>query len=215
MSDYYQVLGVPRTAKTDEIRQAYLRLARERHPDRFPEGPERQQAHELFQHATAAFNTLMNERARREYDQEMQRPRAVGPEEMARVACENGFHCLENKQYHEAVELFRAAVTHAPGMARAHAGLATALARNPHWVREAVHEAEEAARLEPRVAAWHALLADLFLSQGMRLRAHRAAETALALDPGDARAQRVFDESGPTEPPPEEGGGLLGRLRRR
>ena len=37
MPDYYAILGVPRTATQLEIRDAYLRLARETHPDKVKE----------------------------------------------------------------------------------------------------------------------------------------------------------------------------------
>ena len=38
MADYYEILGVGRTADEKEIRQAYRRLARQHHPDVNPGG---------------------------------------------------------------------------------------------------------------------------------------------------------------------------------
>jgi curved DNA-binding protein CbpA len=196
MADYYSVLGVPRTASTAEIRQAYARLAREKHPDRFPDPAQRAQAHEAFKDMTTAFNALSNDKSRREYDAGLERPRATGPEEIARSAYERAREHIEASQFHEAVELLRSAVHHAPNEARYHAGLAGMLARNPHWVREAIQEAEKAAQLEPRSPAHHVLIAELLLGQGLKLRARRAAEAALRLSPDDARALRVLAEAG-------------------
>ena len=34
--DYYQTLGVPRTATQADIKKAFLKLARENHPDKKP-----------------------------------------------------------------------------------------------------------------------------------------------------------------------------------
>jgi len=50
--DYYEVLGVPRTASREEIAQAYRRLALKYHPDRNPNNPE---AVEKFKEASEAF----------------------------------------------------------------------------------------------------------------------------------------------------------------
>jgi curved DNA-binding protein CbpA len=196
MADYYALLGVPRTASVSEIRQAYARLAREKHPDRFADPAQRAQAHEAFKEMTAAFNALSNEKSRREYDQSLERPKPAGPEEIARDAFERGLGHLEAGQFHEAVELLRSAVHHAAGQARYHAALAIALARNPHWVREAIQEAEKAASLEPRAPGHQVLIAELLLGQGLKLRARRAAEAALKLSPNDARARRVLEEAG-------------------
>jgi curved DNA-binding protein CbpA len=196
MADYYAVLGVPRTASTAEIRQAYARLAREKHPDRFADPAQRAQAHEAFKDMTTAFNALSNEKSRREYDASLERPRVTGPEEIARDAYERAVQHMEASQFHEAVELLRSAVHHSPNEARYHAGLAFVLGRNPHWVREAIQEAEKAAQLEPRSAAHQVLIAELLLGQGLKLRARRAAEAALRLSPTDARALRVLAEAG-------------------
>src|SRR5262245_47548683 len=150
MPDYYALLGVPRTASTSEIRQTYARLAREQHPDRFPDPAQRAEAHELFKDMTTAFNALSNEKTRREYDAGLARPQPTGPEEIARNAYERALQHVEASQFHEAVELLRSAVHHSPGQARYHALLAATLARNPHWVRQAHGQADEAARAPPR-----------------------------------------------------------------
>jgi len=193
--DYYAVLGVPRTASTADIRQAYSRLAREKHPDRFSEAVERARAHEQFRDITTAFNTLTNDKSRREYDQSLERPRPTTPEEIARDAYERGVAHLQAGQHEAAVELLRSAVHHAGAQARHHAALAVALARNPALVREAIQSADRAAQLEPAVAAHQVLLAELLLSQGLKLRARRAAEGALRLSPHDARARRLLEEA--------------------
>jgi curved DNA-binding protein CbpA len=193
--DYYAILGVPRTASTADIRQAYARLAREKHPDRFADAAERARAHELFREITTAFNTLSSDKNRREYDQSLERPQPQGPEEIARDAYARGTAALAGGRAEEAVELLRSAVHHGGQHARHHAALAVALARHPQTMREAIQCAERAAQLEPAAASHQVLLAELLLSQGLKLRARRAAEGALRLNPADTRAKRVLDEA--------------------
>jgi Flp pilus assembly protein TadD len=100
---------------------------------------------------------------------------------------------LEQRAFHEAVELLRSAVYHQPREARYHAALAKALSRNPHWVREAVGELEAAIQIEPHRAQFHSMLAEVLLAQGLKLRARKAAEMALKLNPSDRAARAVLD----------------------
>jgi curved DNA-binding protein CbpA len=197
MPSYYELLGVGRNATAAEVRQAYLRLAREKHPDRFADPAEKARAQTFFQDLTAAFNTLHNENSRREYDATADRPKPVTPAEIAQDAYARGLEMLEGGQLEEAVTALHAAAHHAPNEARYHAALGRALARHPPSAREAIQALERAVQLAPGSAAFHAELAALFLKQGLRLRAQKAAEHALRLDPREPLARRVADNLGP------------------
>jgi len=64
--DYYEVLGVAKTASADEIKSAYRKLAMKWHPDRNPDNPE---AKAKFQEASEAYEVLSNPEKRQRYDQ--------------------------------------------------------------------------------------------------------------------------------------------------
>jgi curved DNA-binding protein len=65
--DYYEVLGVPRSATADEIKQAYRKLARQHHPDLKPEA-ERASAAERFKEINEAYEVLHDSAKRAKYD---------------------------------------------------------------------------------------------------------------------------------------------------
>jgi curved DNA-binding protein len=62
--DYYEALGVPRDADTEDIRRAYRKLARENHPD-INKDPE---AEDRFKEISEAYEVLRDEERRRQYD---------------------------------------------------------------------------------------------------------------------------------------------------
>ncbi len=64
--DYYEILGVERTASTEEVKRAYRRLAIRFHPDRNPDDPE---AEARFKEATEAYSVLSDPHKRARYDQ--------------------------------------------------------------------------------------------------------------------------------------------------
>ena len=64
--DYYEVLGVTRTATEDEIKKAYRKLAFESHPDR---NPDDSKAEARFKEATEAYEVLRDTTKRARYDQ--------------------------------------------------------------------------------------------------------------------------------------------------
>ena len=64
--DYYQVLGVPRDAKAEDIRKTYRKLARKYHPDL---NPGDKAAEERFKKVQEAYDVLSDAKKRQIYDQ--------------------------------------------------------------------------------------------------------------------------------------------------
>ncbi len=196
MSDYYELLGVTPSASAADVRKAYARLAREKHPDRFTDPAEKERAHKLFQDITHAFNTLTNPQAREEYDRERQKPQLRTPEEIAADGFERGQAAIASGQVEEGITLLQTAVYHAPQNPAYHVALGHALGRHPAHAREAVQVLEKAAQLDPRSAPAFAELAVVLARQGLRLRAQKAVEAALRIAPRDPRLARLAAELG-------------------
>ncbi|HTN78899.1 MAG TPA: molecular chaperone DnaJ [Acidimicrobiales bacterium] len=72
-ADYYEVLGVPRDASSDDIKKAFRKLARELHPDANPDSPD---AEARFKEVALAYEVLSNPERRAQYDR-------FGPEGVA------------------------------------------------------------------------------------------------------------------------------------
>ncbi len=64
--DYYEVLGVGKSADEGEIKRAYRKLAMQHHPDKNPDDPT---AAEKFREAAEAYEVLKDPQKRQQYDQ--------------------------------------------------------------------------------------------------------------------------------------------------
>ena len=64
--DYYEVLGINRSADEKEIKRAYRKLAKKYHPDM---NPGDKQAEQKFKEITEAYNVLSDQEKKKLYDQ--------------------------------------------------------------------------------------------------------------------------------------------------
>ena len=64
--DYYEVLGVDKSASAEEIKKAYRKMAIKYHPDKNPGDKD---AEEKFKEAAEAYDVLSNPEKRQRYDQ--------------------------------------------------------------------------------------------------------------------------------------------------
>ena len=89
MRDLYQILGVERTASSDEIKKAYRKLAMKFHPDRTDNDPKKS---DKFKEISAAFDVLGDPEKRKLYD------------EFGELATRPGFDPEQARQYAHARE---------------------------------------------------------------------------------------------------------------
>lgn len=175
--DLYAALGVEETAPPEEIRKAYLKLAKKLHPDRFPNDPEkRAEAQKEFSKVARAHDILNDARQREEYDalRGLKKAREAGgatgetakPEpsadatydrdKWAQKHFERANDCLKRKKFPDAETAIK-----------------------------------EAMRLKPDNADFLSCLAEIQLQRGWKTLAQTSVNQALKLDPKHYHAKDV------------------------
>lgn len=93
MLDYYKILGVQQTAPLDEIKKAYRRLCLRWHPDKNPDNKEK--AEQNFRSVAQAYQTLSDEKKRKDYDHQCAILRSRARNQARRQAAASPFVTLE------------------------------------------------------------------------------------------------------------------------
>jgi len=112
--DKFAVLGLGRQANAAQIKQAYLEAVKLLHPDRLPATLSHlgHQARELFEAVTAANEILSDDRKRRAYLDEGEKPKADGPirNPDVRQLATKGEQLLGQKRFGQALAFFKQAL---------------------------------------------------------------------------------------------------------
>jgi curved DNA-binding protein CbpA len=163
MKDFYAVLGVPRNATAEQIKERFLQLTREKHPDRF-RGAEKQGAEVAFQEITQAFNTLSQPERRRVHDLELARPggQRADAGELVRVFLQRGVKAYKAKSFIEAADNFARATEADPGNAVAWHHLARTCLQQERWLPRATAAIARACELEPMKVEYLKLAGQVF-----------------------------------------------------
>lgn len=195
--NYYEILGVPRSAAEGEIRDRFRKLARENHPDRY-RGPDKEAAERKFQTLTEAVNVLTNPARRRQHDMELQGGGGAGsasdPAQVAKAYLAKGVKAYKEGDFPTAVQNFDMAAKHTPDDAKAHHSLALAAARIPSMIRQAVQAAETATQKDPYNATYFKDAGLLCRRAGLAAKAERYLQQAIELDPTSVEAQAALED---------------------
>jgi curved DNA-binding protein CbpA len=214
LTNYYDVLGITRSATEQDIRERFRVLARQAHPDRYPEGSERSEAERQFQLMTEAVNVLTNETRRKAHDFDLDKGSGGGthePERIAKAYLAKGVKAYKDGDFPEAVTLFDMSVQHWNKDAKALHYLAMACIKVPEKVRKGVDAIEASLKLDAMNGAAHRDAAKLYMMVGLAAKAERHLDEALKWMPDDAETRRLLAEIRPGKESGSRLGVLFGR----
>ena len=194
--NYYEVLGVERSASEPAIRDQFRKLARQHHPDRYT-GGDKAEAERRFQTLTEAVNVLTNPAKRKQHDAELSSGVNKGTADLVQVGkayLSKGAKAFKEGDMRAAYENFDMAVKHNPADAKGFQYLALAAIRIPALARQAVQAIESAVQREP-VNALYLKDAGLICKRaGLVAKAERYLDEALKWDADNIEVQSALAE---------------------
>jgi curved DNA-binding protein CbpA len=213
-TNYYDILGVERSASESEIRIRFRQLARDQHPDRYT-GSDKEKAEARFQALTQALNVLTNPARRRQHDQELTggvTANTNDPSQVARAYVSIGIKAYKEGNFPGARDNFDMAVKHNPAEGKAWYYLALAAARIPSAGRQAVQAIETAVQKEPYNPTYLKDAGLLCKRAGLSAKAERYLEEALQWDADNQEVRAALNELRQGKDVKEPGRGLLDSL---
>ncbi|MGH7885508.1 MAG: DUF4388 domain-containing protein, partial [Thermodesulfobacteriota bacterium] len=197
--DFYSLLKVDENAKSDEIKNSYLNLAKKFHPDKILNYPEksRNKAEEIFSSLTLAFETLLDQNSRSTYDSRTELNDLKGKAGSiyeAEVRFNEGEAHLRQRNYINAEKKFKEAVDLNPeesaylgayGWAKYYAS-----GSKETVSKEAITIIEKAISIDPGCAKNYYYLGALYKINNNLLKSEKNFEKALEIDKTLIEAKR-------------------------
>ena len=201
----YEILGVDRNAKDNEIRESYYYLARRYHPDRFRTGPLARLLDEIEQYftkVTEAYNTLIDPERRSQYNEELtarlggEKKPELDHATLARQNFARAKALLARNRLHEALTFLENAVNLDDSRAPYHLELAKVLSRNPRRRADAETHFQRANEIDPTSADGYFELGQFYARSGRTDDAKRLFREALRWDQQHRGARAQLDALG-------------------
>lgn len=183
----YDILEISPSAGQEEVRSAFRRLARERHPDLMSPSL-RKDAETEFQKITEAYNTLIDPERRARYDKSIEsigRGTPVNPKDVAKALLAKAAETQRSGDMPRAAEYYQQSLAHDSQNPRAHHLYGLLLAHHAGRLADGLRHLEQAIRLDGMNVKVLLDASKLFAKARMFARSRRLAETAAELSYGD------------------------------
>lgn len=205
--NFYEILGVQKDIPAAGIVQAFRKLVRENHPDRFKEPEKKAEAEHFLKDVTEAFNHLSNPQRRQEYDKSLASPGGSAmrsPMDQVKEYLQQAISRYRQGDMANAIGLLDHILRVEPANAPAlfYAGMIRL--RNPKWRAQGTEAVEKAISLEPYNTAWTVEYVKFLMDNGQHIRASRLIEGALEGNPASEELQVLLNScrEGRTGPKP-------------
>ena len=193
----YEILNVKENAAEAEIKKAYFRLAKEYHPDRHLNLKEKSadiknKLEALFARITEAYNILIDDEKKREYDISLA-ARFIKHREKEEAKEDNinkakaqfiiGKKNMDKGNFWGAADALRWAIRLDPNNAKYLSHFGKALSHMPRRLHEAEESCKKAIKMEPTNSDHYINLATIYKKAGLEGKAKAMLEDALKWDP--------------------------------